>query len=225
MEVKKSPEANLDKKKNIFFYTGMVITLSLILLLFEWTPKETKENVFGDQGPVEIEDEIIPITRQEVKPPPPPPPKVTTQIEIVDDEEEIEDEPEIDDSEADEQTETEVAPIEEEEEETDEVFQFAVIEDKPEFPGGMAGLLKYIATHTKYPQIAKENGISGKVYVQFVIGKDGKVTDVKVVRGRDPYLDKEAVRVVKSLPAWKPGKQRGKPVKVSYIVPINFKLQ
>ena len=88
----------------------------------------------------------------------------------------------------------------------------------------MAKLMQYLGKNTKFPQIAKENGIQGRVFIQFVINKTGKVVNVEVVRGVDPYLDKEALRVVKAMPKWKPGKQRGKAVKVSYIVPINFKL-
>lgn len=223
MEVKKSPKADLEKKKGMFLYTGIVITLSLVLLMFEWSQGDNDNSGFGEGDIVMEEEDIIPITRQELKPPPPPPPQVTEVLQIVEDDEEIEEEIEIEDSEADEETEYEVVEVEEEEE-SDEVFQFAVIEDKPEFPGGMPALMKYLAKNTKYPPIANENGISGKVYVQFVIGKDGSVSNVEIMRGRDPYLDKEAIRVVKSLPDWKPGKQRGKPVKVSYIVPINFTL-
>ena len=224
MELKKSPEADLEKKKSLFLYIGIVVTLSLVLLMFEWSAQEGDGSILGDQAAMDIEDEIIPITRPEVKPPPPPPkPQVTEILEIVDDEEEIEDEIEMEDMEVDQDTEIEIVEVEEEEED-DTVFAFAVIENKPEFPGGDIALRTYIAKNTKYPVIAKENNVSGKVFVQFVIGKDGKVSDVKPARKVDPYLDREAVRVVKSMPAWKPGKQRGKAVKVQYIVPISFVL-
>jgi len=226
MKSKKSDKVNLDKKKKVFFYTGMVISLSLILLIFEWQPKSLNNNNLGDLSMYEIEDEIIPITRPEVKPPPPPPPKVTTQIEIVDDKTEIKKEIEVATTDISENAKIDIIdPIDDDTVEYDPVFKFAAIEEKPEFNGGVAGLLKYIASNTKYPQIAKENGIGGKVYVQFVIDKTGKVTEVSIARGKDPYLDKEALRVVQSLPKWKPGKQRGKPVKVSYVIPINFKLK
>jgi protein TonB len=224
MEQKKSPKADIEKRKGIFLSTGIVIALSVVLLAFEWTPTEKSEDMFAIEEGLAAEDEIIPITRQELIPPPPPPVQTTEVLQIVEDNKEIQDELEIEDSETDEKEEVAIVEVEEDQE-TDEVFQFAVIEDKPEFPGGMDQLLVYIAKNTKYPEIAKENGIAGKVYVQFVIGKDGKVSDVQIMRGRDPYLDKEALRVVKSLPDWKPGKQRGKAVKVSYVVPINFKLQ
>jgi len=104
------------------------------------------------------------------------------------------------------------------------VFQFAVIEDKPEFPGGQKALLDYIAKNVIYPEKAKENGVKGRVFVQFVIEKDGTVSNVKVASKVDPYLDKEAVRVVKSMPTWKPGKYKGKLISVQYLVPITFNL-
>ena len=223
MEVKKNPKANLEKSKGIFLEIGYVVVLAIILIAFQW--KDTGESIstLGELGDMDIEEEIIPITRQEeVKPPPPPPPQVVEQLNIVEDDVEIEEELEIEDTEADQDTEVEVIVQEEEEEE--EIFNFYVLEDKPLFPGGEGGLQKYIAKNTKYPEIAKENGITGKVYIQFVINKKGKVTDVKLLRGVDPALDKEALRVIKALPDWKPGKQRGKAVKVSFQVPINFTL-
>ncbi len=109
-------------------------------------------------------------------------------------------------------------------EKNEEVINFYVIENKPEFPGGQVAMLKYIAENTKYPEIAKEKGISGKVFVQFVIDKDGSVTKVKVMRGVNRLLDKEAIRVVKSMPKWKPGTIHGKAVKVLFQLPINFTL-
>lgn len=110
------------------------------------------------------------------------------------------------------------------EEVADEVFQFSIIEIKPEFPGGMKALMKFLSKTVKYPEAAIKKGIEGRVFVQFIINKKGKVVKVEVVRGVDPYLDREALQVIKRMPNWKPGIQRGKPVKVSYIIPINFKL-
>jgi len=223
MELKKSPQADLDRNKSLFTLIGLVIVLGVLLMAFEYRNSDDNIASLGELGDMAMEEEIIPITRQENKPPPPPPkPKVIEILEIVEDDVELEEELEMEDSEADETTEVETVEIEEEE--SDEVFQFAVIEDKPEFPGGMAKLMQYLGKNTKFPQIAKENGIQGRVFIQFVIDKKGKVVNVEVVRGVDPYLDKEALRVVKAMPSWKPGKQRGKAVKVSYIVPINFKL-
>ncbi len=229
MELKKSPKADLEIKKNTFWLIGLVVALGVTLLAFEWTSKPAKADDLGTVQAQEVEEEIIPITReQQVQPPPPPPPpKVVEVLNIVDDEVKIEDELEIQDSEADENTVIDVAPVIETaaEEEEEEAQVFFIVEDMPEFPGGDLALRKYIANAIKYPVIAQENGIQGKVYVTFVVGKDGKVTNARIARGVDPSLDKEALRVVNSLPTWKPGKQRGKPVNVSYTVPINFVLQ
>lgn len=229
MELKKSPKADLENKKTTFWLLGLVIALGVTLLAFEWTTKPTKADSLGQIQTQEVEEEIIPITReQEVKPPPPPPPpKVVEVLNIVDDDVEIEDELEIEDTEADEETVIDVAPVieTEEEEEEEDTQVFFIVEEMPEFPGGDLALRKFIANAIKYPVIAQENGIQGKVYVTFVVGADGRVRDAKIARGVDPSLDKEALRVIMSLPRWKPGKQRGKPVNVSYTVPINFVLQ
>lgn len=229
MEVKKSPKADLESKRDVYLMVGLVVALGIILLAFEWTTKPSKADSLGSIDAMEVEEEIIPITReQEVKPPPPPPPpKVIEVLNIVDDETEIDDELEIDDSEADETTLIDVAPVisTQEEEEEEEAQVFFIVEDMPEFPGGEMALRTYIANQIKYPVIAQENGIQGKVYVTFVVGKDGSVSNASIARGVDPSLDKEALRVIGTLPKWKPGKQRGKPVNVSYTVPINFQLQ
>lgn len=229
MELKKSLKADLESKRNTFILIGLVVALGVTLLAFEWTTKPSKAESLGQVQAQQVEEEIIPITReQQVKPPPPPPPpKVVEVLNIVDDDVKIENELEIDDSEADENTIIDVAPVIEtaQEEEAEEAQVFFIVEDMPEFPGGDLALRKYIANAIKYPVIAQENGIQGKVYVTFVVGKDGKVNNARIARGVDPSLDKEALRVVNSLPTWKPGKQRGKPVNVSYTVPINFVLQ
>jgi protein TonB len=229
MDLKKSPKADLESKKNIFFMLGLVVALGVTLLAFEWTTKPSKAESLGSVQSQEIEEEIIPITReQEVKPPPPPPPpKVIEVLNIVDNDVEIEDELKIEDTEADDETVIDVAPVIQaaEEEEEEEAQVFFIVEDMPEFPGGELALRKYIANAIKYPVIAQENGIQGKVYVTFVVDKDGGISDARIARGVDPSLDKEALRVVNQLPKWKPGKQRGKAVRVSYTVPINFVLQ
>ena len=116
-------------------------------------------------------------------------------------------------------------PVEVEEEEPEEQQIFQVVEEMPEFPGGMAECLKFLGKNIKYPTISQENGVQGKVIVQFVVNKDGSIVDPVVVRSVDPYLDKEALRVIKTMPKWKPGKQRGKAVRVKYTVPVTFKLQ
>ena len=116
-------------------------------------------------------------------------------------------------------------PVEVEEEPVEEEQIFQVVEEMPEFPGGMAECLKFLAKNIKYPTIAQENGVQGRVIVQFVVNSDGTIVDPVVMRSVDPYLDKEALRVIKMMPKWKPGKQRGKAVRVKYTVPVTFKLQ
>jgi protein TonB len=216
MEPKKNPDISLEKKKGLFFQIGLVITLVIVLGAFEWRSYDKVAYNLGQLNLDDLEEEIIPITKQEVKPPPPPPPPPEV-IEIVEDDVEIEDEIEIDDTESDEDVEIEI------EEEDDEEF-FMVVENMPEFPGGDLGLMKYIQKNVKYPAIAKEYNITGKVYVSFIVDKKGSVTNVKIVRGVDKNLDAEAMRVVKSLPKYKPGKQRGKSVRVMFTIPINFTL-
>jgi len=193
--------------------------------VFSYTKHERSSSTLGELDNVVAEEEIIPITRQqEVQPPPPPePPRVTEVLTIVEDDVEIDDELKIDDTEGDEDIKVEIVQIEEEKEE-EEAEVFFIVENMPEFPGGDLELRKHIAQSVQYPEIAKENGIQGRVFVQFVVNQKGKVEQVKVVRGVDPSLDKEAIRVIESLPDWKPGSQRGKPVKVSFTVPINFQL-
>ncbi|MEZ5107205.1 MAG: energy transducer TonB [Draconibacterium sp.] len=229
MEVKKSQKADLENKRNVFLWIGLVVALGITLLAFEWTTKPSKADSLGSIQAQAVEEEIIPITReQEIKPPPPPPPpQVIEVLNIVDDDVEIEDELEIEDSEADDQTVIDVAPVvvAQQEEEEEEAEVFFIVEEMPEFPGGEPALRNWLASQVKYPVIAQENGIQGKVYVTFVVGKDGSISNATVARGVDPSLDKEALRVVNNLPKWKPGKQRGKPVNVSYTVPINFVLQ
>tara|TARA_B100001758_G_scaffold62460_1_gene52000 strand:- start:28442 stop:29095 length:654 start_codon:yes stop_codon:yes gene_type:complete len=216
MEQKKNPEISLEKRKGLFFQIGLVITLVIVLIAFEWKSYDKVEYNLGQLNLDDMEEEIIPITKQEEKPPPPPPPPPEI-IEIIEDDEEIENELEVEDTESDEDIEIEI------EEEDDDEF-FMVVENMPEFPGGDLGLMKYIQKNVKYPAIAKEYNITGKVYVSFIVDKTGSVTNVKVVRGVDKNLDAEAVRVVKSLPKYKPGKQRGKAVRVMFTIPINFTL-
>lgn len=227
MEIKKSPKADLESKKTVFMQIGLVVVLSLVLIAFEWTSTDVSVDMSLQDEAVEVEEEIIPITRQEeVKPPPPPPPpKAADILTIVDDDVELEEELEIMDTEMDENAMVDFSDITVEEEQRDTGEIFMIVEEMPEFPGGQAALQKYLASSVKYPVIAQENGIQGRVYIQFVINTKGEVTNATVLRGVDPSLDREALRVVEAMPKWKPGKQRNRPVRVSYTVPINFVLQ
>lgn len=228
MEIKKSPKADLEGKKTMFFEIGLVLALGVLLCAFNWKVNSKVEEGFVTVAEEPVEEEIIPITQQMMKPPPPPPPapKLTDLIEIVDEELDIDEELVIEDVESNTANrdtysyDYDGAGYDEGDYGEEDVFQ--VVEDMPTFPGDIN---KWLGKNVKYPVIAQENNIQGRVTVQFVIEKDGSITDVKVLRSVDPSLDKEAVRVVKAMPKWKPGKQRGKPVRVSYTVPINFRLQ
>ena len=222
MELKKSIKANLENKRIPLIIIGILFSTALVLVAFEWKTYETEVSSLGKLDIDLIEEEIIPISQQQ-PPPPPPPPAPTTVIEIVEDEKEIEEELVIEDMEVDEDTEIEF--IEEAVEEVVEEQIFTIVEEMPSFPGGDAALMKYLGTSIKYPAIAKDAGIQGTVYVTFVVNEKGQVKDAKVLRSIGGGCDEEAIRVVQNMPTWKPGKQRGKPVKVQYNLPIRFTLR
>ena len=226
MEEKKSPKANLENKKLMFIQIGLIISLALAWLAFEHKSYDKREIDPSLLRTAEVvEEEMVDITKQEEqKPQPVEVPKQTTQLEIVQDDVEVEDIEINAEVEQNEVIEEYVAPeIEEEEVVEQEIFQ--IVEEMPSFPGGEQKLLEYVAKNTKYPQIARESGIQGRVFIGFVVETDGSISNVKVLRGIGGGCDEEAVRVIKSLPKWKPGKQRGKAVRVSYQIPVNFKLQ
>ena len=227
MEEKKSAKADLEGKRGIFLEIGLILTLLIVWGAFEFSTKAEKAEDLGTVAFTEDVVEEIPITRQqEIELPPPPPQQTVAEIlEVVEDDVKVEDT--FIQEEADENTAVEiqeiVAPVQEEEQE-EESTPFVIVEDMPEFKGGEKALLKYIAEHVNYPEMAKENDIQGTVYVGFVVNEKGKVTNVSVLRGVDPLLDKEAIKVIEGLPDWKPGKQSGKNVKVRMQVPIKFQL-
>lgn len=227
MELKKSPKADLENKKGLFGSLGLVLTLAIVLVAFEWKSYDKEEIQLAARAAVETEEEVIIQTEQNLPPPPPPPPaQVSDEIEIVEDDVEIENEVEIN-AEATEETVVEdyVAPpvvVEEEEVAEEEIFQ--IVEEMPSYPGGAEALYEYLNDNIRYPIVALESGISGRVYVQFVVERDGSVSDVKVLRGIGGGCDEEAIRVVEKMPKWNPGKQRGRAVRVLYMVPINFTL-
>ena len=230
MEIKKSEKANLENKKLLFVEIGLVISLAITFFAFEWTSKETKVSVLEDTNQVVLEEEIIPIT-QETPPPPPAAPKIpvlSDQIDIVDDEIELEDDLFMnleDDSNMGVEI-MEYVEVTEEEVVEEEAIPFQLVEEKPSFQGGDANQFsKWVNSRLVYPEIAKENGVQGRVTLQFTVEKDGSVTKVRVLRGVDPSLDKEAVRVVSMSPKWKPGKQRDRAVPVTYTFPVIFQLR
>ena len=229
MEIKKSEKANLENKKLLFVEIGLVISLAITLFAFEWTSKETNVATLDDTTQVVLEEEIIPIT-QETPPPPPAAPKIpilSDQIDIVDDEIELDDDMFMN-LEDDASLGVEIMDYVEVEEEVveEEAIPFQLVEEKPSFQGGDANQFsKWVNQRLVYPEIAKENGVQGRVTLQFTVEKDGSVTKVNVLRGVDPSLDKEAVRVVSQSPKWKPGKQRDRAVPVTYTFPVIFQLR
>lgn len=230
MEIKKTKKADLENKKSTWMLIGYVIILGIMFVAFEWSKRDVKVDLSGALSDLVIEEEFeIPITEQpeEVTPPPPPPQEqVVEELTIVENDAEVEETTIASTEELGQQVEIKyVAPVEEEEEPEENVI-FEVVEEQPEFPnGGMSGLMQYLSKNIKYPPIAQENGTQGRVIVQFVVNRDGSIVDAKVMRGVDPYLDKEALRVIAGMPKWKPGKQQGKAVRCRFTVPVMFRLQ
>jgi protein TonB len=219
MELKKSKEADLESKKIVFMTVGLVMVSAIVLMAFTYTtvtPDEKKELATEKK---KVSDELVFEMVEPVEPPPveqqqaPPPPDLE-EIEVVDDEEEIE---EIDfnlDPE-------ELPPPVEEEKIIDEPIQ-DFVEVDPAFPGGEAAMVQFIQKNVVYPELSREMGEQGTVYVQFVVNSDGSIQDVVVLKGVSDQLNKEAVRVVKKMPNWSPGEQAGKKVRVRYQIPIKF---
>ncbi len=226
MEIKKSKRADIGKEKGTSLMIGLVISLSIMFVALEWTQKDEVDDEVAYTTVSFVPDEMIPITLPEKKTVPPPPAAVTKAeiIEIVDDDADVDDDimASIEDNQEWFDPQEYDYVVVEPEPEPDEVFM--VVEDQPEFPGGTAALLEYLRKNIKYPAICRENNIQGRVIVTFVVNKDGSIVDIEVAKSVNPSLDKEAIRVISQMPKWKPGSQRGKPVRVKYSVPVNFRL-
>ncbi len=228
MEAKKYPKADINRYRMIFFNIGLIVSLAFTYTAFEW-------KFYDDEGVLDTTivaddtfEEVVEIPPTEQPPPPPPEAKNINIIEIRDTEE-IVDELEISfDIEMTDELVIEQLPlkldIEEtiEEETYDEIF--VIVEEQPHPIGGMKSFYAHINNNLKYPSIARRMGVQGRVFVQFVIEKDGSISQVKVIRGISDSCNAEAIRVVSSAPKWSPGKQRGKPVRVKMVLPISFKL-
>lgn len=231
MEVKKSPKASLENKRFLFTEIGFVIALLAVLFAFDYSSKEKKvATLETETAAVEVED-MIPIT-QETPPPPEAAPKIpilSDQIDVVDDNIKIDDnmfQNLEDDANSGVEIMDYIESAPEEETIEEEAIPFQLVEEKPSFNGGDANeFAKWVNSRLVYPEIAKENGVQGRVTLQFTVNADGSVSNVKVLRGVDSSLDKEAVRVVSSSPKWKPGKQRDRAVKVTYTFPVIFQLR
>ena len=229
MEIKKTPKADLENRRTLYTEIGLVVALLVVWGAFSYSTKEKAVASLGeDTQVVEVED-MVPIT-QETPPPPPEAPKIpvlSDQIDIV------EDDIKVDDNfmslEDDANLGVEIMDyVEEVQEEVveEEAIPFQLVEEKPSFNGGDANeFSKWVNSKLQYPEIAKENGVQGRVTLQFTVNPDGSVSNVKVLRGVDSSLDKEAVRVVSMSPKWKPGKQRDRAVKVTYTFPVIFQLR
>lgn len=229
MIIKKSKNADLERKRFILFEVGMIVSLAVVLLAFNWKSYEKIVYTTATRHMIDLPEEIIPITEQ----PPPEPPQVRapasfSAIKIVDDQMDVDNEIKID-AEADQSTVMpEYQPVKFEKQEEESVPEeeiFLVVESQPSFPGGDDALYKYLADNLRYPREAREAGIQGRVFVSFVVEKDGSISNVKVLRGIGGGCDEEAVRVVLGMPKWIPGKQRGIPVRVQFNLPIKFTLQ
>jgi protein TonB len=229
MKAKKNSGADLESKRPIFMEAGLIIALALSLLAFNW--KSFDKIALPDYSRMseDIPEEMVQITQQ--KPPELPKvniPPVMANISIVEDGDAVDDDfifsAEIDPMD---EVEAYVPPVRHmvEEAAVEEEEIFTVVESYPEFPGGEAALYNFLGKNLRYPDMAKETGISGKVYVTFIVEKDGSITDVKLARGIGGGCDEEALRVVNLMPKWTPGKQRGIPVRVRYIFSVRFTLE
>jgi len=230
METKKSSKANLENKRVLFIEVGLIFALLVVLAAFEYRTYDKDISMLTADIQQIIEEEQIPIT-METPPPPPEMPKapvLSDAIEIVDDDITIEEDIFIE-TEDDANFAVEIRDyIEYSEEEAveEEEIPLAIVEEKPSFMGGDENTFtKWVFERIVYPEVAKENGVQGRVVLSFIVDADGYVKNVTVLRGVDPSIDKEAVRVVSSSPRWKPGRQRDKAVRVRYIFPLNFQLR
>ena len=221
MEIKKSEKASLENKKLLFTEIGLILALLIVWGAFSYSSKEKKVAVFEEINEAVDVEEMVPIT-QENTPPPPETPEVqalSDQIDIVDDEIVVDDNLFLnleDDASIDIAIRDYVEAVVEEEEVEEEAIPFQLVEEKPKFQGGDANdFTRWVNSRIVYPEIAKENGVQGRVTLQFTVNADGSVSNVKVLRGIDSSLDKEAVRVVSSSPNWTPGRQRDRAVKVT----------
>jgi protein TonB len=222
MEAKKTEKADLTNKSSFFFSIGLLVTMALIVMAFEWKDYDASDvDLIAKSTNVFEEVLEVPPTEQ---PPPPPPQVQQPQIVEVPDEEEIEDEIQVNfNIETTQDTKVEeVVVVEEPKEEVEEIF--TIVEEPASPKGGMPAFYKYVGDKIKYPAQARRMAIEGRVFVEFVINKDGSISDVKAVKGIGAGCDEEAVRIIQNSPAWTPGKQRGKAVKQRMVLPITFKL-
>lgn len=226
MELKKNPNVDLRNKRGLFLEIGLVVALLVVIIAFSYTPGEYRiEQVDNNYGPVE--EQITEITRQDQKPPEPPKKTeitvITDILNIVTNDTKIS--TNVDFAEFDENIDI-VQQVAVKEEEIEEDQPFVKVEEMPSFQGGdIMTFRAWVQSRVKYPQIAQENNIAGRVLIQFVVERDGTLTNIQVLQTPDSSLSDEAVRVLKTSPKWKPGKQRNQTVRVKYTLPIDFRIQ
>jgi protein TonB len=230
MEAKKSEKADLEKKKGLHIEIGLVTILALVLVAFNIRSTDKKDSGFAQQVvSTEMEEEIIQTQEEQDIPEPEPEqpePEVTTELEVVDDDAELTHELGIvdaGDNANKEQQEVVISDVGGEETvEEEEIFVF--VEEYPSYPGGEEALYKYLGENIQYPDVARDNGITGTVVIRFVVEKDGSITKAAIAREIGGGCGKEALRVVNAMPKWKPGKQSGKAVRTEFTLPVQFQL-
>jgi len=224
MEKRKTPKADLESKRGLFLQIGLVFTLAVVLVAFEWRTYDRDLGIEINRDVLEDDEMIIQTEHPPPPPPPPPPQEIITELIIVDDDVEVEEliiDVEVDEREFIAEW---VAPTIEIEEEVESDEVFVIVEDLPGFPGGIEAMHRFLQQNIRFPAIAREAGIQGTVFVTFVVERDGSITNVRVLRGIGGGCDEEAVRVVSMMPRWEPGRQRGRPVRVQFNMPIRFTL-
>lgn len=228
MEVKKSLEADLEQYRTTWLLVGLVVALSVLFVAFEWTGRTEEPDLEALLSDLVFEEELeVPLVEQpEVLPPPPVAPAAPEVVTVAENDAGVEEPP----AEALEQMDAASAvpsvSVESGKSVPEEKKGLVIVDELPEFPdGGQAGLMRYLTQHIRYPAYAQQRNLQGYVVCQFLVGEDGSISDVRVLQGVHPVLDNEAVRVLRVMPRWKPGRLRGKPVRVCYSLPVVFKLQ
>lgn len=230
MQTKKDPKVNLETRKVTYVLTGLVTTLALLFVALEWSSTTRhRSQVLSRVFDMDVDEDVIVTIQNPVTPPPPPPPlpEVIERFEVKDDAVVIE-EMDIPTYEDDNDVPLQIVDLEsapsEGEDYVDDGQPFVLVEEQPQFPGGESALMAFIRKNLRYPAFAAENNIQGRVTVSFVVERDGSIAQIEVMRSPAEELSKESIRVVQTMPKWKPGKQRGKAVRVKYVLPITFRL-
>ena len=232
LEVKKSDKANLEQNRSTWLLLGFIFALGVLYAGLEITEFQAEDE--KPAARTKLKDDIIVVVEEipplviekKVIPPPPQAKKIVDVIKVVEDEVEIDEQELVSVQDMSEYADVEDTDIVYVEPEVEEEQIFDVVEEQPEFPGGMKALAKYFKDNINYPRISRDNNSQGKTFVKFTVNTDGSIQDTEVIRSSgDIYLDKEAIRVIEAMPKWKPGRQLGKAVRVKFVLPVNFRLQ